>query len=605
MNNPFKLRSDFVAAAIVFILAMTVYLMTLAPGITIEDSGELIAAAYTLGIAHPPGFPLYAFLGKFFTFIPFGSIAWRVNLMSAVFGALTVALLYLVIAKLIKRKLIAGATALILAFSPIFWSQSVIAEVYTLNIFFTALLILLLLVWSEKRKNSYLFWFAFLYGLSLTNHTMGVLLAPAFAFYIFLNDKRVITDWKLILKMFLLFILGLAFYFYLPLRAWQKPDFNWGPIDSWGNVLAHITRAQYNDFSPLINKYSKLGIFISFLAEIYQQFFLPTLLLAFFGAVYLWRKNRSFFVLSAGVFLLSSLGVIYLRKFGWGLGVDYTYRVYYLPAFLMVVIWLAAIIDYLYGFLLGVFNKRLVWLGRLIQLAFFLVLISLPVNFLVANYARANQSDFWLAYDYAKNLLASLEPNSVYYFAYDGSLQGDTEIFSLVYLKMVENFRPDVDVVSEQKFFYKDIALGLPLEYYQLNFEERRQKFFGLLAPVNNDRPVYTNFAVFPKDDLPFFSLSNGYAHRFYPGLAAAREAKLAGYFAPLRNLEEVNELSDYPTAGLAAHYYYNLAAFYLVEGDKEKSQSYLIKAFNLDTAPFSHEYSRFIEYRAAWLGKE
>ncbi|NJL71573.1 MAG: DUF2723 domain-containing protein [Candidatus Competibacteraceae bacterium] len=75
-------------------MAFAVYWFTLAPTVSGEDSGELIIAAHTLGVAHPSGYPLWCLLGKLFTFIPFGSIAWRVNLLSAVFGALTVGLLY-------------------------------------------------------------------------------------------------------------------------------------------------------------------------------------------------------------------------------------------------------------------------------------------------------------------------------------------------------------------------------------------------------------------------------------------------------------------------------------------------------------------------------
>jgi len=601
MKINLKPNYNFILASLVFVMVMAVYLFTLAPTVTTEDSAEFVTAAYTLGVAHPPGFPLYVLLGKLFTLIPLGSIAWRVNLMSAVFGAMTIALTYLIMEKIVKNRLIAFCFPFVLAFSPIFWSQSVIAEVYTLNTFFVALLILILLIWAEKKKNSYLLWFSFLYGLSITNHTMMVLLAPAFTLYILFVDKTIIKKWQLIIRMFYLFVLGFAVYFYLPLRAAQLPPLNWGPISTMRDVLAHITRSQYNDFSPFANQYGKTGIVISFLFEIYQQFFLPTLLLALGGAIYLWRKKRSVAILTIAIFLLNSLGIIYLRKFGWGRGIDYTYRVYYLPAFLIVTVWLAAIASYLYDFLAGVFKNKQATLFKIVKLVFFLVIISLPVSFLSANYQSSDQSDFWLNYDYTKNLLDSLEKDSIYYLAYDGSLQGDTEIFNLIYLKMVENYRPDVDIICEQNFFYKSVFIQLPKEYFDLAFEERREKFFELLNNVK-DRPIYTNFVAVPKENsLGWFSLSNGYANKIYPNLAEATKAKLPGYFSALRNLDEVSELDDPATAGIAAHYYYNLAAFYLNQNQRTKSQYYLIKAFNLDSAPFNHEYSRFMIYRSDW----
>lgn len=599
------LRLNFFIAAGLFFAVMVVYLFTLAPTITAEDSGELITAAHTLGIAHPPGFPLYVLLGKLFTFIPLGSIAWRVNLMSAFFGALTIALVYLSINKLVKNKILAAAGALILAFSATFWSQSVIAEVYTLNTFFVALLVLILLTWQEKLHNKYLYLFSFLYGLSLTNHTASVLLAPAFAGFIVLTDKSIVENWKLILKMFGLFLAGLLPYFYIPLRAYQQASLNWGPITTWLDVWQHITRAQYNDFSPLTNNFSKTGIALSFFLEIYKQFLLPSLFLALGGAIYLWKKNKAVFVMTVGIFVFSSFGIIYLRKFGWNLGIDYTYRVYYLPTYIMVVIWLAVILNYLAGFINGVIKTKSSNIFISLKIIFYLIVLSLPVSFLYMNYDDNNYSGYWIVYDYSKNLLESLDENSVYYFAYDGSLQGDTEIFALLYLKKVEGLRPDVSVVSEQQFFYKEVDLDLPGEYFKLGFEPKREAIFRLLKKVDS-RPIFTNFAV-TKDyaDLELFSLSNGYAFKIYPGLKEAYDDRFEQDIAFIRGLDQIDEFTDYATAGLAAHYYYNLAHFYLAKGHFHKSQEYLITAFNLDTAPFNHEYSRFLQYRKEWFDFE
>jgi hypothetical protein len=88
---------------LVFLISFTVYLKTLCPTVYVGDSGELIAAAYTLGIPHPPGYPLFTILGKvFITLIPIGSIAYRVNLLSAFFASSTVMVLYFFMLKLVK-----------------------------------------------------------------------------------------------------------------------------------------------------------------------------------------------------------------------------------------------------------------------------------------------------------------------------------------------------------------------------------------------------------------------------------------------------------------------------------------------------------------------
>src|SRR3989454_11249588 len=87
-------------AAFVFVLSLLLYIWTLAPTVTLVDSGELIVAARSLGVAHPPGFPLYVMLAHLASLVPVGSVAVRVNFASAFFAALASAMLTLVVAEL-------------------------------------------------------------------------------------------------------------------------------------------------------------------------------------------------------------------------------------------------------------------------------------------------------------------------------------------------------------------------------------------------------------------------------------------------------------------------------------------------------------------------
>jgi hypothetical protein len=143
---------DWLLAAGCTLLALVLYLQTLAPSVAtiFDDSLEFPLASYRLAIAHPTGYPLYTLLGKLFTLGPWHNVAWAVNLLSAVAAALTVALVYLVARHLARRCLPALLGALALAASPIFWSQSVVAEVYTLNSAFVALLLWLALRWARR-----------------------------------------------------------------------------------------------------------------------------------------------------------------------------------------------------------------------------------------------------------------------------------------------------------------------------------------------------------------------------------------------------------------------------------------------------------------------
>lgn len=595
-------RKDFLLSALIFLLLMTVYIFTMPLSITTEDSGELVAAAITLGIPHPSGYPLWTILGHIFTYLPFGPIVWRINLLSAVCGALTVVLIYLILSRLIKARFIALFSSLLLGFSYTFWTQSTYAKFYTLNTFLIALAVFLLLEWQNKRKNYYLYLFSLVYGLALTNHTMSILLAPAMALFIIISEKEIIKRPFKIIKMFLFFCLGLTVYAYLFWRGLNQEAFIWAPIGSLTDFLGHIFRWQYNDFSPLNSQFGKIGIVISFFLEISKQFFLPTLGLALIGGWVSFKKNLSQFVLFAGIFFLNSFGIIYLRSFGYTVGLDYTYRVYYLPAFCMVVIFFGLAVDYAWLFLPKILKFLDTKILGIIKVMFFLVVFSLPISFLLTNYSQADRSGYWFGYDYAKSVLSSIDESGIYYFNYDNTLQGDTEIFNLVYFKKVDNFRPDVLVVSENNFFRKEINLALPPEYFSLDQTSRREKFFDMIFSASGDKPVYTNFPVtLSETNGKYFSVPNGLTFRVVKSWEEAKAYPLENKFGLIRNLSEIDENSDLPGRGLAAHCYYNLAAWAWVLGDKELSNRYLNLAFKIDPIQFSHEYVRFLTYRFEW----
>ncbi len=225
--------------------ALVIYTLTLCPTVPGEDGGELITAAYTLGIAHPPGYPLWCILGKLFTFIPFGSIAWRVNFMSAVFGALTIASVYFVAVKLTRSRYASVCGALLLAFSMEFWEQSVIAEVYTLNLFFIALCLLLLIIWYEHRTQLALYSFATVFGFSLCNHHTMPFLAPMFLAFLAIVDREPWRRWPLYVTCLVLSLLPLSLYAYLPIRSAANPPVDWGNPETWGNFWEVVTRKQY------------------------------------------------------------------------------------------------------------------------------------------------------------------------------------------------------------------------------------------------------------------------------------------------------------------------------------------------------------------------
>ncbi|BBL78356.1 hypothetical protein RxyAA322_02100 [Rubrobacter xylanophilus] len=214
-----------IAAALCGGFAFLLYLRTLAPTVLyydlprLRDSATLQAKAAVLGIPDYTGYPTYVMLTHLFTYLPFGDVAYRVNLASAVFGAVAVGFLSLAGTKLSGRVAAGVAGGLAFGVAPVFWSQAVIAEVYTLNALFVALVLCMLLVWRERRRDRYLLLAAFLMGLSLTHHLTSGLLLPAAVLLVLLVEPGKLLEWRLVLKGAGLFVLGLTPYLYLPIRA--------------------------------------------------------------------------------------------------------------------------------------------------------------------------------------------------------------------------------------------------------------------------------------------------------------------------------------------------------------------------------------------------
>lgn len=386
--TPFFRRSDWAAFWTVTLLAFALYFHTLAPTVTLEDSGELAVAADYLGVPHPPGYPIWTLTSWGFrwafhwvryygqpdsnamlvwrslrgVFTPgvegHPNPAWAVGLASAFFGALACGVLAL-LASRSSRDMLRGAgrwreeragtlmswagavsAGLLLACSPVLWSQSVIVEVYSLNAFFQLLVLLLLYRWMTCPKDTrILYAMAFLFGLGLTNHQTLLFLGLALAAAVLFVDLRLFRDfclvglalggivafnlaavrlgrpdllWSLgpasasfwfqtflfvaipvaamvllpngrvVGTAILLIELGVAFYLYLPFASEQNPPMNWGYPRTWEGFLHAVGRGQYERVAPADIFSERFLIQLGlFLTDLRGQFTLPITLAGF------------------------------------------------------------------------------------------------------------------------------------------------------------------------------------------------------------------------------------------------------------------------------------------------------------------------------------
>lgn len=236
------------------LIALGVYAATLNPTVSHGDSGEMIAVAHTLGVAHPPGFPLYALLAKLAALLPLGTVAWRVNLFSALCDAAAAALLCRATV-LLTRNVWAGCLAAsAFAFSPIVWPYAVTAEVFALNNLFAALMVLLTTVaWQAEpgspRARRLALGVCFAFGLGLANHPILLLLAGPVVALTALRGVRAPDLPARLAQSALAFGLGLLPYLYLFLAPHFGSEIAWGDTASLSGFLDHVLRREYGTMS--------------------------------------------------------------------------------------------------------------------------------------------------------------------------------------------------------------------------------------------------------------------------------------------------------------------------------------------------------------------
>jgi hypothetical protein len=246
---PAALPGLTLAAVAAGVAALAVYTATLNPTVSHGDSGEMIAVVHTLGVPHPPGFPLYVLLAKLFAIVPIGSVAARINFFSAVCDAMAAFFLCRATA-LLSGTIWSGLLAAgLFAFSPLVWPYAVTAEVFALNNLFAAALLwlstLTMAMESDTRRARLLTVTACVFGLGLANHYVLVLLAgPALALQVFVLERRILTG-RLLFRLAGAFLLGLVPYAYLMIAPRFGSPIAWGDTSTLQGFLDHVLRREY------------------------------------------------------------------------------------------------------------------------------------------------------------------------------------------------------------------------------------------------------------------------------------------------------------------------------------------------------------------------
>ncbi len=408
------------------LLALVVYLQTLLPGVGWGDIARFQYVAQVWGIPHRFGYPLYIALSRLFGYLPVGDVAYRINLMSAVFAALAAVTVCLLVLRLADDWVAGASAGLSFAFSRALWGQAVVAEVYALNAFLIGAVVLVLLAWHQTRRPALLYLGIGLYALSFGNHMTVVTLVPAVLYLVLVTDYRVLLNPKKVAALAGLVLLGALQYLYVILRAHQQPLLNeLGPF-SWRGWLHWMTRSrfpgQFFGFG-LRDQADRLRIYLELLEK---QFFRWGYILGWIGA---WERLKA--DLKGLVFLaLAALG-IYLFGMNYG---GITFRIYLIPSYLIFAVFLGCGLSALRRWLADLLQgrpRRLTWplLGGLAA-----VILAMPLYPLWQNWAEVDESDNTYYRDVAWNLVNHVEPDAI---LVDSELYYD-DLEAILYVAWVE-----------------------------------------------------------------------------------------------------------------------------------------------------------------------
>ena len=456
-SQPYRLihrnwRQELPHLFLVFFLVLLLYAFTTPHMVALEDDGLFISNMKFFGVAHPPGYPVHTFLGGiFYHILPFGTPAFKGHFFSGFSGAIGCAAIYAIVAMLVRGRIFGYAAGLAYGASKTFWSQAIIAEVYTLNAMFYFIILAQCITYSSHAGRSgrmhrrLLMIIAFTYGLAAANHYPILFLgSTGLGLLVFSQLRNILPNLPQVL--FFLFIGIAPPYVWMVWRSFTITPANfYGPIEGWNQFLFYFLRSGYSG----VDKQSGVGLedkiaFAKFLGdEMLWQFTPVGLVFVIIGFFAMARSRYNWMWLSMTLsWFTSSVILVMLLDFKATFIWMAAFRVYHLLAYGIMAIWLALgaawTVDRLRFFPLSL-HRQLGWM-----------ITCAVVGFTIySHWEINNRRDYSWAHDLAIAKINSVEGNAVL-FTFD-----DLDL-PVGYLHFVENVRPDLKVYNDQGLVYGD-----------------------------------------------------------------------------------------------------------------------------------------------------
>lgn len=430
-------------------LSFLLFLIFQAQGIYGGDSGDLVTAAFGMGVPHPPGYPLYTSLGWLLTKLPVATVAWRVGLLSSIPHAITATFVYLVIFRITGKRIPAIFAAVSLLGNYLFFLYAVTPEVFALLDMFVVLLVYLFLEWKQTKQEKYLRGSAFVFGLSLSHHHMILFFLPAMMYWLWRNRSH-LRGVHLFTPL-VYFLVGLLPYLYIPIAAGGRAIVNWDRAVDVSGFIRLVSRQDYGTFvsggfygAHLVERILQVQGYIQFL---FVDFRWIGVFLAVAGGIFLWKRDRPlFFFFTIAIFFLGPLFFFYasfplFNRFNWG-----TYERFLLPSYMFLYLLIGIGMKELLEWTNQLMNKRFVTWRYIGRPTLILVLFLYPISSLGVTAWRfvglpSDRTADNLGYD----ILTSVPSRSIVL------LSRDTPLFTSQYVRYALGFRPDVFLLHANK----------------------------------------------------------------------------------------------------------------------------------------------------------
>lgn len=587
------------------VLPFVVYARTMVPGLTLGDSGELIAASHVLGIAHPAGFPLYLVFVHFFS-LPFSDPAFAANFFSVLSGAATSMLLAWSVWMLTRRWWLALFLPWVFVFFPLYWDQATMAEVYTTHTVFIAAMFAMVIMWKTTKR----FWplpvAALFLGSAVSVHTASMMLVPIFLLFLLFDTEFPRRSWRTWMIVAGMFVVGCLWYLYLPIRSAMHPSVAWADLKTPTQVVNHILRKDYHEVQPPsadIRIASKVhaadvgGFYQEYVLEMVQMFGYALLAIAGFG-IYTLRRARAFAFFFAGSIILTPVLLIISAGNSYASEWSLHYRTLFL--FCLIPLTLLAAIGIHRLLQLHVVKRLPQSVQQSIAPIAGTLLLLCVITILAANYRTEDRSSENQFATYMTTILQRMAPNAVFAFRITNSFDEST-LSAMLFLQKAVRVRPDITVVTPVSLSIRPAEprrADTPNTSLVEGTMADKEFLHTILTGPFRGRPLYSLEPFSHTKEV--FSRSDGLLYRLF-----ATEDEARSYMPPPHSTDYNKLFSQFFKPELnqgerqmLADYYYARAMYFHQERVFVKAGRSLLLAIAYDPYQFSVSYYKYIAAR-------